>query len=190
SVFAADSPGAPFAGDRDLIRERQDRILEEQRKRLQDLQQLPGRETPVQPSAPASQGPCFDIRSIRLQGASLIAASRQRELLKPFENQCLDSGRLNELLKAITQHYIDKGYVTSRAYLPQQDLADGELDVIVVEGKLEGLDSSAIASDRELAMASPAGNGGVLDLREMEQLVDQINRLPSRPAQLELVPGA
>ncbi|WP_337056971.1 ShlB/FhaC/HecB family hemolysin secretion/activation protein [Pseudomonas sp. USHLN015] len=190
SVFAADSPGAPFAGDRDLIRERQDRILEEQRKRLQDLQQLPGREAPVQPSAPASQGPCFDIRSIRLQGASLITAPRQRELLKPFENQCLDSGRLNELLKAITQHYIDKGYVTSRAYLPQQDLADGELDVIVVEGKLEGLDSSAIASDRELAMASPARDGEVLDLREMEQLVDQINRLPSRPAQLELVPGA
>ncbi len=61
SVFAADSPGAPFAGDRD-------RILKEQRKRLQDLQQLPGREPPVQPSAPASQGPCFDIRSIRLQG--------------------------------------------------------------------------------------------------------------------------
>ena len=38
--------------------------------------------------------------------------------------------------------YIDRGYVTSRAYLPQQDLSSGELRVIVVEGRLEGLDRS------------------------------------------------
>ncbi|WP_165667986.1 ShlB/FhaC/HecB family hemolysin secretion/activation protein, partial [Metapseudomonas otitidis] len=138
-VFAAD-PVVPSPGDRDLIRDRQERLLEEQRKRLQELQQLPGRAEPVAPSPPQAQGPCFDIQRIRLQGVHLISEVRQRELLKPFEHQCLDSGRLNDLLKAITQHYIDRGYVTSRAYLPQQDLADGELDVIVVEGRLEGVE--------------------------------------------------
>lgn len=188
-VFAAD-PVVPSPGDRDLIRDRQERLLEEQRKRLQELQQLPGRAEPVAPSPPQAQGPCFDIQRIRLQGVHLISEVRQRELLKPFEHQCLDSGRLNDLLKAITQHYIDRGYVTSRAYLPQQDLADGELDVIVVEGRLEGVEGSAIASDRELALASPAQAGEPLNLRELEQLVEQINRLPSRPAELELVPGS
>ncbi|MGK6670265.1 hypothetical protein ACKVAY_020040 [Pseudomonas aeruginosa] len=36
---------APFTspGDRDLIRDRQQRLLDEQRKRLEELQQLPGR---------------------------------------------------------------------------------------------------------------------------------------------------
>ncbi|KJZ33236.1 MULTISPECIES: hypothetical protein [Pseudomonas] len=38
-------------GDTDLIRERQDRLLEEQRRRLEELKELPGKEAkPVQPS--------------------------------------------------------------------------------------------------------------------------------------------
>ena len=177
-------------GDRDLIRERQERVLEDQQKRLQELQQLPGVKQPALPATPTADESCFVINSIQLTGATLIPAVRQRELLKPFEKRCLGSGQLNELLKAITQYYIDAGYVTSRAYLPQQDLADGKLDVLVIEGRLEGLDSSAVASDRELAMSFPGETGEPLNLRELEQLVDQLNRLPSRPAQLELVPGA
>ncbi|WP_239068368.1 ShlB/FhaC/HecB family hemolysin secretion/activation protein [Aquipseudomonas alcaligenes] len=177
-------------GDRDLIRERQERVLEDQQKRLQELQQLPGVKPPVPPATPSADESCFVINSIQLKGATLIPAVSQRELLKPFEKRCLGSGQLNELLKAITQYYIDAGYVTSRAYLPQQDLSDGELDVLVIEGRLEGLDSSAIASERELAMAFPGQTGEPLNLRELEQLVDQLGRLPSRPALLELVPGA
>ena len=182
---------APFnsPADRDLIRERQDRVLQEQRQRLQELEQLPGATPQVSAPSPAGQEDCFSITQIRLSGASLMPAARQRELLSPFEGQCLGSSRLNELLKVITQYYIDKGYVTTRAYLPQQDLSDGELEVLVVEGRLEGIDSSAIASERELAMSFPGEVGEPLSLRELEQLVDQLGRLPSRPAQLELLPG-
>ncbi|MEJ1229292.1 ShlB/FhaC/HecB family hemolysin secretion/activation protein, partial [Pseudomonas sp. CCNWLW56] len=40
-------------GDTDLIRERQNRLLEEQRRRLEDLKNLPGQEAkPAQPTAP------------------------------------------------------------------------------------------------------------------------------------------
>ncbi len=55
----------------------------------------------------------------------------------------------------------------AHAYLPQQDLASGTLRIIVVEGRLEGLDSSALASPRELAMSFPGRTGerGDLELR-------------------------
>lgn len=178
----------PLPGDRDLIRDRQERLLEEQRRRLEELQQLPGRETVTPAPAPEDER-CFDIQTINLKGATLIADKPRAALLEPYLGKCLGANQLNALLKAITQFYIDRGYVTSRAYLPQQDMADGELEVLVVEGRLEGLDQSAVASDRELAMAFPGRAGEVVDLRELEQLVDQLNRLPSRPAQLELLPG-
>ncbi|MGU1200193.1 ShlB/FhaC/HecB family hemolysin secretion/activation protein, partial [Pseudomonas aeruginosa] len=47
---------APFTspGDRDLIRDRQQRLLDEQRKRLEELQQLPGKGAPA--AADASGG--------------------------------------------------------------------------------------------------------------------------------------
>ncbi|HCF1927942.1 TPA: ShlB/FhaC/HecB family hemolysin secretion/activation protein, partial [Pseudomonas aeruginosa] len=79
--------------------------------------------------------------------------SARRQLLAPYQGRCLGVGQLNALLKAVTDHYLDRGYVTTRAYLPQQDLASGTLRIIVVEGRLEGLDSSALASPRELAMS-------------------------------------
>lgn len=181
---------AELPADRDLIRDRQERVLQEQQQRLQELQQLPGKT--AEPSGPAinPDEQCFAITTITLQGATLIPASSEAELLRAYENQCLGSTQLNALLKTVTQYYLDHGYVTSRAYLPQQDLADGTLEVLVVEGRLEGLEPSAMASPRELNMAFPGTPGEVLDLRQLEQLVDQLNRLPSRPAQMELVPGS
>ncbi|MDN5598072.1 MAG: ShlB/FhaC/HecB family hemolysin secretion/activation protein, partial [Pseudomonas sp.] len=105
--------------------------------------------------------------------------------------QCLGVSQLNALLKVITDYYLGKGRVTSRAYLPQQDLSTGHLQVLVVEGKLEALRSAegSTVTDRELAMAFPGKVGEALNLREIEQLVDQLNRLPSKQAQMELTPG-
>ncbi|MCP2076105.1 UNVERIFIED_ORG: hemolysin activation/secretion protein [Pseudomonas lini] len=182
---------APTPGDTDLIRERQDRLLQEQRRRLEELKDLPGKEAkPAQPTAPADTR-CFPIKTIELKGADALSEGERQRLLKPFLNQCLGVPQLNQLLKVITDYYLEKGLVTSRAYLPQQDLSSGHLQVLVVEGRLEGLKGAENSklSERELAMAFPGKTGELLNLREMEQMVDQLNRLPSNRAQMELTPG-
>ena len=186
SAFAAPTPG-----DQDLIRDRQNRLLEEQQRRLQELQDLPGKaDKPQAPATPADTR-CFPIKDIELKGADSLPPSDRERLLKPYIGQCLGVSQLNELLKAITDYYLGKGRVTSRAYLPQQDLSTGHLQVLVVEGKLEALRSAegSTVTDRELAMAFPGKVGEALNLREIEQLVDQLNRLPSKQAQMELTPG-
>ncbi|HHM5020622.1 TPA: POTRA domain-containing protein, partial [Pseudomonas aeruginosa] len=130
---------APFTspGDRDLIRDRQQRLLDEQRKRLEELQQLPGKGAPAAADASGDDERCFEIRRIELEGAGHLGESARRQLLAPYQGRCLGVGQLNALLKAVTDHYLDRGYVTTRAYLPQQDLASGTLRIIVVEGRLE-----------------------------------------------------
>ena len=182
---------APTPGDQDLIRDRQNRLLEEQRRRLEELQDLPGKSN--QPQAPAQPADtrCFPIQDIELKGADSLSAADRNRLLKPYIGQCLGVTQLNELLKVITDDYIAKGRVTSRAYLPQQDLSSGHLQVLVVEGKLEGIKGAqgSTVTDRELAMAFPGKVGEALNLREVEQLVDQLSRLPSKQAQMELTPG-
>lgn len=182
---------APFntPGDRDLQRDRQERLLDEQRKRLDDLKQLPGKQAPQAPEASSGKGRCFHISRIDLQGATLLSEHQRTALFEGYEGECLHVSQINDLLKRITDHYLARGYVTTRAYLPQQDLGSGVLQLIVVEGRLEGLDSSALASPRELAMAYAGGVGDVLNLRDLEQMVDQFGRLPSRQVRMELVPG-
>lgn len=184
--------GRPYARDQDLIRDRQNRLLEEQRRRLEELQDLPGKDTKAQAPATPVDTRCFPIQDIELKGADSLSAADRTRLLKPYIGQCLGVAQLNELLKVITDYYIAKGRVTSRAYLPQQDLSSGHLQVLVVEGKLEGLKGAEGSSvtDRELAMAFPGKVGEALNLREVEQLVDQLSRLPSKQAQMELTPGS
>ncbi|MHC2148966.1 ShlB/FhaC/HecB family hemolysin secretion/activation protein [Pseudomonas sp. 210_17 TE3656] len=188
SAFAASTP---TPGDQDLIRERQDRLLEEQRRRLQDLKELPGKEAvPATPSAPVDSR-CFPIRQVLINGADHLSESDRKQLTQPYQDRCLGTSQLNELLKVITNRYIDKGLVTSRAYLPQQDLSGGQLSVLVVEGYLENIRTTAGSglSARELAMSFPGREGELLSLREIEQMVDHLNRLPSNQVQMELTPG-
>lgn len=182
---------APTPGDTDLIRDRQNRLLEEQQRRLEELKDLPGKSAePAKPAAPADTR-CFQIDDIELKGADSLSEGEKAGLLKPYIGQCLGVPQLNELLKVITDRYIEKGLVTSRAYLPQQDLSGGHLKVLVVEGRLEGLKGAENSglSERELAMAFPGKSGELVNLREIEQMVDQLNRLPSNQAKMELAPG-
>src|SRR5476651_425768 len=182
---------APSPGEQDLIRDRQDRLLDEQRQRLEELKSLPGKAAaPTPPAAPLDTR-CFPIKDIELKGADNLSAGERARLLKPYMGPCLGVTQLNELFKVITDDYVEKGLVTSRAYLPQQDLSHGHLSVLVVEGKLEGLKGAdgSQPSERELAMAFPGKTGELVNLREIEQLVDQLNRLPSNQAQMELSPG-
>jgi len=191
SLAACFSVQAATPGEQDLIRDRQDRLLEEQRRRLQELQDLPGK--PATPAAPQTPNDtrCFTIQRIELQGANALSEADRRALTAPYQGKCLGVSQLNGLLKAITDHYLNKGWVTTRAYLPQQDLSAGRLKVLVVEGTLEKLRSDAASglSERELALTFPGKEGQPLDLREIEQMVDQLNRLPSNNVRMELSPG-
>lgn len=64
---AAAAPN-PTPGDQGLIRDRQERLLEEQRRRLEELQELPGQQ--AAPNAPleADKSRCFPIKNIELRG--------------------------------------------------------------------------------------------------------------------------
>ncbi|TLP57239.1 MULTISPECIES: ShlB/FhaC/HecB family hemolysin secretion/activation protein [Pseudomonas] len=182
---------APTPGEQDLLLERQRRLLDDQQRRIDELRNLPGQQQATPEAAGAEPSRCFPIEHVQLDGVTLLPERTRRELVAPYEGRCVGVQQLNALLKAITAQYIARGYVTSRAYLPEQDLSSGNLRVQVVEGRLEGLapgESSGL-SPRELAMAFPGEAGHALNLRELEQMVDQLNRLPSNQVQMDLIPG-
>src|SRR5471032_904731 len=93
--LAQAAPTQATPGITDLIRDRQDRLLEEQRRRLEELKDLPGKAAaPVAPTAPADTR-CFPIKSVDLQGADSLSAGERERLLKPYIGQCLGVPQLN-----------------------------------------------------------------------------------------------
>ncbi len=188
-LFISAAQAAPLSpADRDAVRQQQEQLLrqsQQQRDELERSTPLP-RQDERTPDG-KTQGPCFTIHTITLSGVTLISAKAQQKLISPWLNQCLDMAKITQLTTAISDWYISRGYITSRAFLTEQDLSQGELRLVVMEGKLSHIRLDG-ESPRMLKMVFPGLEGKVLNLRDIEQGMEQINRLRSNPVQIEIVP--
>ena len=172
--------------------ERYQAELERQRRWQDHETQAPGGERPEPPVPVAAAGECIEIEQIEVDGATLIAASALGRIVSPFEGRCLVAQDLNQVLQEISFLYVDDGYITSRAYLPEQDLSDGTLEIVVVEGMLEQIvvDGAPGEYRGQIGTAFPGLQGEFVNLRDIEQGLDQINRLQSMNATIELAAGS
>jgi hemolysin activation/secretion protein len=188
SLFISNVMAAPVTpGDLDVIQNQQQQRLQQDQQQRDALTQVHQVELQKTESAPAS-GPCFEINQISLQQASLITPDTQKRLVAPYINQCLSLDRINQLVRAISEWYVQRGYITSRAFLTEQNLSHGTLNITVLEGKLEAIHLQG-ASARQLNMAFPTRAGRILNLRDIEQGMEQINRLRTTPVQIEIIPS-
>lgn len=195
---AADVP--PNAQQLQLIQRQQEIIEQQERLRREELlrRQDPSRmapgstgtQSPLPPAAEPEEAQCFDIQRIELQGAEHLSQPARATLLKPFIGRCLGLPDIRELMRQLTNHYIDSGLVTTRVYIPEQDMSKGALTLLIVEGKVGAIELDGNDTGVNPKVAFPGLTGRVLNIRDIEQGLDQINRLQSNSARMELVPGA
>ena len=176
--------------ERDRAADERQRQLE--RNRLEN-QPPPGGETvsPPQRDVAAPDEACIQINAVSVTGVTLIRAQVIKEITAAYEEKCLGLSHFNNILKQLTFLYVEKGYITSRAFLPEQDLSDGSLEIVVIEGSLEGIvvDGSPESYKSQISMAFPDMVGKPVNLRDIEQGLDQLNRLRSNNATIELEAG-
>lgn len=138
----------------------------------------------------SAQMSCIPIERIDLGGVTLFSPAEQSIWTAPYEGRCIGIAELNDILQAITLGYVDAGYVTSRAYLPEQNLADGSLDVRVIEGELAEIRFNGKIAAHWQAGVFPGLVGTTVNLRDIEQGLEQIRAMPSYSAEMEIIAGA
>ena len=189
SLFSARVSAAPLSpADRDSIQQQQQQLLLQNQQQREELERSIPRPAPARPLPVSGSGPCFTIHTITLSGATLISPKTRQTLVAPWQGRCLDMAKITELLAHISDWYISRGYITSRAFLTEQDLSGGQLNIVVLEGRLEAIRLEG-ETPRMLKMAFPGRVGGILNLRDIEQGMEQINRLRAEPVQIEILPG-
>ena len=95
---------------------------------------------PAPPSSPTVPNRILDnvkVQKFEVLGSTVFSQEQFKEILAPFTNKTLSFAELIQARSAVTQLYIDAGYITSGAYLPTQRLRDGVVKIQVVEGTLE-----------------------------------------------------
>lgn len=192
------------------LRDPNDQIIREQQEKLRDdlLRQAPSADiqfdqpghltrTPDARALPEipSTGPTFPIHTIRQEGAALLSSAAFRDVSRPFVGQALGVAHINVLLERISRALVAAGYTTSRAHVGNQSLHEGVLVITIVPGTIEKLlfNGAAVEVGRAdgpgISMAMPMQEGDVLRLRDIEQAVDQLNRLRRNNVQVQIRPG-
>lgn len=190
---------APTPQQIEQIRQQQEQLQRTEQQRREELlrQQDPARRAPGTveldglpplPDGPDA-GPCFTVQRVELEGAARLDAQAQAAIVAPFLGQCVGLKEIRELMREITNRYVAMGLVTTRVYIPQQDMGSGLLKLMVLEGRVGQVRLSDEQAAVNLATAFPGLQGEVLNIRDIEQGLDQINRLGSNSATMELQPS-
>lgn len=185
-VDAAGPLSSPL--DQNDVERRQRALLEDAaRQRDEVARQLP-LPAPATPGDTEASGPCFQVTEIRLEGNTVLDVKARASLTNSYLNTCMGLSHINGLIRAVSQWYLAKGYITSRAFLPEQDLATGVLTLGVLEGRIEAIVVNG-KPDPMTRTLFPSLVGEILNLRDLEQGVDQLSRLRSLSYRLDIQPG-
>lgn len=194
AVIFAISPAAAQTPNDDFAR-RQAQEAEQQRlETLGRMTPKPAQTEAQQPAASGGQkaGPCFAITHVEVEGVKQFSATAIDTVTAPYANRCVGVGEINSLLRDLTHLYLNKGFVTSRVYVPAQDIAGTKvLRLVAVEGTLSDIYINGMPAPGSgmLATAFPGMKGEITNLRDIEQGLDQINRLSSNNAKTAMLPG-
>ncbi|EIZ98624.1 polypeptide-transport-associated domain protein ShlB-type, partial [Salmonella enterica subsp. enterica serovar Newport str. CVM 35185] len=134
---------------------------------------------------------CFAINQVTLTGQeSLPHWVPLTRLADQAVGHCLGVKGINLLMSTLQNRLINHGWVTSRVLAPQQDLSQGTLQLRIVPGTVRDVrltaDSPTYVS---LYSAMPAHSGNLLDVRDIEQGLENLQRLPTVTARMALQPG-
>jgi hemolysin activation/secretion protein len=144
----------------------------------------PDTPTPSDTNFPSNES--FLVKKVEVFGNTVLK-DEIGELIKPFENRQVTFGDLIQLRSDITELYIKKGYVTSGAFLPNnQNLTDGVVEIQVVEGELEKIELSGlrrlqpvyVRSRLQKASSTPLNQKRLeeaLQLLQLDPLIERVN---------------
>jgi hemolysin activation/secretion protein len=149
---------------------------------------------------PESESPCFPIRLLTLRaertepfGWVLDSLAGPGKIDSPV-GKCLGTQGIAIVLERAQNALVARGFVTSRALTEPQDISKGTLVLTVVPGRVRAVrfadkDGKTMAAPTSLATAVAAQPGDILNLRDVEQALENFKRVPTADADIQIAPA-
>jgi hemolysin activation/secretion protein len=84
------------------------------------------------------------VRKFEVVGSTVLSAQEIVKVLESYTLRPISFAELLEAQKAITQLYIDNGYITSGAFIPPQAIRRGVVRIEVIEGEVESIEITGL----------------------------------------------
>jgi hemolysin activation/secretion protein len=182
--------------------EERQRLQQSPNVRLQSLDPIPEDESSL--TLPA-ETPSFKISRfvlevpkqlpppIRAKGASsglLDPFHFAMAYLSQYSGKQIGPEGLNTIVRRLTRLILAKGYSTTRVGIPEQDLTSGTLTLTLIPGVIRAVRFSDPSIRGTWKNAFPLSPGDLLNVRDLEQGLEQMKRLPGQDVDINIVPGA
>ncbi len=138
---------------------------------------------------------CLVITAIDFSGEGAQRFPWLQSVVKPYLRKCLGVSRLSQLVSNLDEELLERGFATTRASLPPQNLQQGKLQILLslgVVAELRMVQSQSNKPDIQWGTwrnAFPVNSGDLLNIRDIEQGVEQMKRLHSQNVITKLEPG-
>lgn len=174
--------------DTELQRQQQ---REEARRRQDEVTpdvHLSSPKLPGSAAYPTGEKPCFVIRHVKLEGEQAARFAWALSASSSALGRCLGSTGINTLVANIQNALIELGFVTTRVLAAPQDLQSGELNLLLAPGSIRAI-RFADGAQGGYNNALPVRRGDILNLRAIEQGLENFKRVPGTEADIQIVPG-
>ncbi|MDF0606896.1 ShlB/FhaC/HecB family hemolysin secretion/activation protein [Neisseriaceae bacterium TC5R-5] len=177
--------------DQELIRQQQrEQVQQQQRQAPAPAIQLP-RATAELGDYPADEQPCFPIQRILLQGEAAARFQFALADVQAATGRCLGVNGIHLVMRQVQNALLRQGYITTRVLVPEQDLNQGTLLLTVLPGRIHQIRFVEPVSRRATqANAVPAKPGDILNLRDVEQALENFKRVPTLDVDIQIEPAA
>jgi hemolysin activation/secretion protein len=174
-----------------------EQLRQQERERALQQQNAPqadarlSRPEAVLPDYPANESPCFAINRLTLVGEAADRFQWALDAAADAQGRCLGGQGIVLAINKVQNAILAKGYVTTRVMAQEQDLTQGVLTLTLQPGRIGDIRFDEPVSWRgRLWNAIPASPGDILNLRDIEQGLENFRRVPSANADIKIVPGA
>ncbi|MFP1860788.1 ShlB/FhaC/HecB family hemolysin secretion/activation protein [Lonsdalea quercina] len=192
--MAADSPDAPMQGAAAI--DAREQLRQQERTRALREQNTPQADVRLQtpdaalPGYPTEENPCFTLHHLALQGEASEQFQWALASAADANGRCLGAQGITLAINKVQNAILAKGYVTTRVMAQEQDLTQGILTLTLQPGRISDIRFGQPTSWRgRLWNAIPASRGDILNLRDVEQGLENLKRVSSATADIEIVPG-
>ena len=141
-----------------------------------------------------SENICFEIKKFILMGGNAKDFTFALGPITQGEHniigRCIGVQGLNQALDLVQNKIIARGYVTTRILLLQQNIASGEIQLQVIAGKVDQIKFALGTSKRAHKFnALPVKSGSILNIRDIEQGLENFKRVPTVEADFKIKPS-
>lgn len=111
-------------------------VVREKKELEQKKAKIPSVEAPQKEEKPTTPSVTFVLKEIKITGVTFFKSEDLCSIYQPYINKEITLKDLESIAKDIESRYAKKGYLTTNAYIPEQDIKDGKVEIRVVEGKM------------------------------------------------------